>query len=314
VPAQGGEPQPLTTGAGEDHEPEFSRDGTRLVYGNSRPSFAIMILDPGGRQREILERRRHLNGAMFSPHGDRIAFFSMTDRLERVFTVDVDGANLRQITAGADTADIMPRWSADGSLLYFYRQLPVPSFRRIASAGGMDSALMEGWRWEVQGGAAIDPAQRTVAYSLWEHGQVRATRLRDLSTGQERSLPRALDDVRWSRDGSALAGADTEGNIVVCPGSGGACDTLGKGTNALWSADAKGIYFVRPGRALDDPNLRSVEAWVMTRDGQNARRIAVLEPQQAITVPFDVSPHGEIAWVQFRRGKEELWLAELSGR
>jgi Tol biopolymer transport system component len=315
VDAEGGEPEPVTTGAGEDADPEFSRDGTKLVYGNARPSFAIMLLDTAtGRQREVLERRRHLNGVSFSPRGDRIAFFSMTDQLERIFTVQPDGAALRQITAGADTADIMPRWSRDGSSLYFYRQLPAPSFRRVAAAGGLDASLVDGWRWEVEGAAAVDPAERMAAYSRWEGGQVRATRLRELRTGQERSLPVPLDDVRWSRDGSSLAGADSEGNVVVCPASGSVCQTLEKGANPVWSADGSRVYFSRRGKPLDDPNLRSVEAWVMARDGRNARRIAVLEPQLAIAVPFDVSPSDQIAWVQFRRGKEELWLAQLPER
>jgi Tol biopolymer transport system component len=208
----------------------------------------------------------------------------------------------------------MPRWSRDGSSLYFYRQLPAPSFRRVAAAGGLDASLVDGWRWEVEGAAAVDPAERMAAYSRWEGGQVRATRLRDLRTGQERSLPVPLDDVRWSRDGSSLAGADSEGNVVVCPASGSVCQTLEKGANPVWSADGSRVYFSRRGKPLDDPNLRSVEAWVMARDGRNARRIAVLEPQLAIAVPFDVSPSDQIAWVQFRRGKEELWLAQLPER
>ena len=39
--------------------------------------------------------------------------------------------------------------------------------------------------------------------------------------------------------------------------------------------------------------------------------MTTLEPQQALTTPFDVSIRDEIAWVEYRRGKEELWLAEL---
>ena len=41
--------------------------------------------------------------------------------------------------------------------------------------------------------------------------------------------------------------------------------------------------------------------------------MTTLEPQHVLTTPFDVSIRDEIAWVEFRRGKEELWLAELDG-
>ena len=41
------------------------------------------------------------------------------------------------------------------------------------------------------------------------------------------------------------------------------------------------------------------------------RRVAILEPQSTLSTPFDVSPRDEIVWVQFRRGKEELWQAQL---
>jgi hypothetical protein len=45
--------------------------------------------------------------------------------------------------------------------------------------------------------------------------------------------------------------------------------------------------------------------------GKDPRRVAVLEPQSSIATFFDVSPRDEIVWVQFRRGKEELWQAQL---
>jgi hypothetical protein len=48
----------------------------------------------------------------------------------------------------------------------------------------------------------------------------------------------------------------------------------------------------------------------MARDGSGARRIAVLEPELTIATPFTVSPDDQLAWIQVRRGRQELWLAE----
>ena len=50
----------------------------------------------------------------------------------------------------------------------------------------------------------------------------------------------------------------------------------------------------------------------MTADGKDERRITVLGPWGgAAMIHFDVSPRDQIAWVQFRPGKKELWLADM---
>jgi Tol biopolymer transport system component len=312
VPAEGGEPEAVTSGAGEDGEPDVSSDGRRLIYSNARNSTAVVVLDPAtGAERTIVERRGHLNGPRFSPDGTRIAFFSAVDPLEQIFTVGVDGQDLRQITHEKREANVMPRWSGDGSFLYFYQQLPTLCFRKVPAGGGPSSTVIEGWSWEIQNGASVDPPGRRIVYSLYESGRLESARVRDLTTGQERELPRPLDDPQWSRDGRLVAGADPDANVTVCPADGGACDVLGKGITPCWSGDGKRIYFQQPGKPLDDPNLRSVELWVMSRDGSHPKRVAVLEPQHTLSMPFDVSVRGEIVWPQVRRGKRELWLAEL---
>jgi hypothetical protein len=71
----------------------------------------------------------------------------------------------------------------------------------------------------------------------------------------------------------------------------------------------------RPGRRIfDDPKLWSMEVWSVALDGSDERHVATLEPLHALTTPFDVSVRQEIAWVEFRRGKEELWLADWDAR
>jgi hypothetical protein len=49
-------------------------------------------------------------------------------------------------------------------------------------------------------------------------------------------------------------------------------------------------------------------------DKAGERLVATLEPQHVLSTPFDISPNDDIAWIEFRRGKEELWLAELDDR
>jgi hypothetical protein len=170
--------------------------------------------------------------------------------------------------------------------------------------------VREGWTWEEHNGARWDPGERLLAYTLIEGGLPKATLLREVETRAERALGRAFYSPRWSPDGAVLLGNDREGRILVCPREGSECRVIGEGRSASWSGDGARIYFQRPGRRLDVPGLRSIELWVMEGDGQNPRRVALLEPQLSHATPVAVSRDDQVAWVQVRREKSELWLAE----
>jgi eukaryotic-like serine/threonine-protein kinase len=312
VPTSGGAPEPVTTGAGEDFEPELSTDGRTLVYSNVKNEHAIMLLDTKtGAEREVLARRAHLNGAVFSPDGRRIAFFSGTEQNEQIFTVGTDGGDLRQVTRGLPGIYVMPRWSPDGSNLYFFTHDPA-SFRRIASAGGVAETVVDGWLWGGVLGAWLDPAGRSVAFTDQGSSSRKSAGIRDLATGVEHPLGQLIYVNSWTRDGSAVLGMDDENRIMRCPRDGGSCETLGTGRMPVPSADGSRIFFQRFGRALHDRTLQSIEVWVMSAEGKDPRRLATLEVVSSLATRFDVSPQDELVWVQFRRGKEELWLAQLA--
>jgi eukaryotic-like serine/threonine-protein kinase len=309
VPIDGGAPEPLTTGAGEDLEPTLSADGRTLVYSNARSAYAIMLLDSrSGTTREVLVRRAHTNGPVFSRDGSRIAFFSHTPEREQLFTIATDGSDLRQVTRGLPGMYIMPRFSPDGSSLYFFAHEP-PAFRRVGVNGGNAETVVPGWLWGRVFGGAIRPDGKSVAYVEGIEGQT-VTRVRDLATGQEHLLAQPLSGVTWSRDGRFVLGY-IDNKVVRCPAGGDPCETLVEGSRPVASGDDSAVFFFRPGRALDDRTLRSSEVWVADARGKDPRRVAVLEPQSSIATFFDVSPRDEIVWVQFRRGKEELWQAQL---
>ncbi|HUE89783.1 MAG TPA: hypothetical protein VMO26_27210 [Vicinamibacterales bacterium] len=42
---EGGTPEPVTSGAGQDRDPDVSRDGRQLVYSNFRVTYALMLID-----------------------------------------------------------------------------------------------------------------------------------------------------------------------------------------------------------------------------------------------------------------------------
>ena len=52
---------------------------------------------------------------------------------------------------------------------------------------------------------------------------------------------------------------------------------------------------------------------IVPASGGEARKLADLRPMLPIAHFYDVSPRGEIVYVQFKTGNRELWLAERHG-
>jgi serine/threonine protein kinase len=183
VPAAGGRPEPLTTGAGEDTDAAVTSDGRRLIYTNARNTWTLTLLDLNtGRQKDLIERRIGLAFPIFSPDGERIAFMQPIAGDMQIFTIARDGTDARQMTYGKGEINGLPRWSADGSFVYYYRAYPKTSFRKVAAAGGADTEIVPGWSWETHNAAQEDPAGRRLVYTFQQNNREVATMVRDLST------------------------------------------------------------------------------------------------------------------------------------
>ena len=203
----------------------------------------------------------------------------------------------------------MPRYSPDGASLYFFTHEP-PSLRRVASSGGHAETVIDGWLWGSVMGAWLDPAGRQIAYTEGT-GSARTAKVRELATGLEHALAAPIAVSSWTGAGDAVLGATGEDQILRCPTDGGACEALGKGDHARSFGRRIADLFHRRGRALDDRTLQSNELWVMSAQGKDPRRVATLEPQSTLATRVRHLAARRGVWVQFRRGKEELWLAHL---
>lgn len=316
VPASGGPPEPVTIGAGQDLDPAISPDGKRLVYTNIRRGHALMIFDPStGQERELLERRSGLHIPRFSPEGDRIAFFHVIETSVHLFTIRADGSDVRQLTYAAGERNLFPHWSADGAFLFFTRDRPDKSFRKMPATGGDSTELAS---WGADNYAYADPLGRAVVYMRSENKQPTASVIRDLQTGSETVLELRLDAlVRWFRDGQAVVGSQTAradgrpalsnlSNVVLCHAGTGKCQEITRGSRPTPSGDGSRIFFFRQ---TDSPSAQR-ELWSVARDGRNEKRIGTLGPF-GFDTHFDVSLDDRIVFVQSRRGKAEIWRAEL---
>ncbi len=304
MPVTGGAPQPLTTGAGADTDPELSRDGKRLVFTNTRNTYSLQVLNPATHKSlELVQTNGNMVAPQFSPDGLRIAYFSEPD----LFVVDVRNPRPVRVTSGKGQDSEFPRWSSDGTSLYFYQTMPVRAFRKLSLEGGERTDVVPGWAWEMEYGAQPDPSGKLIAYARRSRGAISATLIRNLITGDEKALPRALDDPRWSRDGRWIAGYDAQNEIYVCGAHDGTCYKVTAGINPVWSADDAQLFFQRKG-ILED----GAELWSTDLTGKDQEKIFDLRPMLPIELFYDVSVKNDIVWVQFQPGNGQLWLLDFT--
>ena len=175
VAAVGGTPEPVLMGAGEDTDPEFSRDGRKLLYAHTRSQLCP---DDSESLNEEHSRTHRAQGSdlwlpTFSPSGDRISYFShQNDGEIHLFTIQPDGTNLTQVTRGKGERNSMPHWSADGSSLYYYQSRPTQSFRKIRIGATESSLVVDGWRWDTQMGmhASMSHKNSSIHTDAKRHG------------------------------------------------------------------------------------------------------------------------------------------------
>lgn len=104
----------------EDHSPEFSPDGNRIVFASGRSGGEdLWICDRDGRNlRQLTNRGGPTGTPHWSPDGRWIAFDSNTNGDSDVYVISPDGGPWRRLTHEA-SSDSQPVWSHDGRWIYF---------------------------------------------------------------------------------------------------------------------------------------------------------------------------------------------------
>jgi len=114
MPVDGGPARQLTRGEAESLYPAWSPDGREFAKeGNGISVITIQ----GGRERRLTEEG---GGSDWSPDGRWVAFASDRDGAFRLWRVPASGGPLERLT---EAEGRLPRWSADGKLIYFIGHL-----------------------------------------------------------------------------------------------------------------------------------------------------------------------------------------------
>jgi Tol biopolymer transport system component len=105
-----------------DSYPEWSSDDTRILYLYSYMASIINIMvanSNGIGEPELVTDMDGIYGQPhFSPDGDAVVFMSVKSGESQIYTVNIDGTGLKQLTNSAN-GNFNPVWSPDGSEILF---------------------------------------------------------------------------------------------------------------------------------------------------------------------------------------------------
>ncbi len=150
VPATGGTPRQLTTGDYNHGAPVWTADGAELLFSGLRVPdaahewreseiYAVNVAT--GAVRQLTRRKGPDMGPVVSPDGRRVAYtgHDWTDDTyitSKLYVMNLDGSNPREISGSLDRTPENLFWAADGSGVYFSAQSDGRSDLYFAPAAG----------------------------------------------------------------------------------------------------------------------------------------------------------------------------------
>jgi Tol biopolymer transport system component/DNA-binding winged helix-turn-helix (wHTH) protein len=113
-------PKPLIASTKGEGGPQFSPDGSKIVFYSSRSGYAeIWTSNADGSGLMQLTSMRVLSGTpRWSPDGKAIAFDARPQNHSHIFVIAAQGGEPHQVTTG-ESENSVPSWSRDGKWIYF---------------------------------------------------------------------------------------------------------------------------------------------------------------------------------------------------
>jgi Tol biopolymer transport system component len=163
----------LTTNAGPEFDPSWSRDGKRLVYRDSRRGVnhddEIYMMNADGTGQHNLTRNPSDDwGPAWSPDFTKIAFNSARNGLPRIYVMNPDTSGLHRLTT---IEGEYPAWSPDGKRIAFESQQPGASGNNpnydiyVMNADGSNLKQLTSYAGQDEGAAWSPDGTRIAFYS-----------------------------------------------------------------------------------------------------------------------------------------------------
>lgn len=305
-----GDPEPMVTPATFLAHPALSSDGRQIAYASVLVTINIqrLALDsssatPVGDPTWVTTGTRRWSSPDPSPHGQWVAFYSLTQPEGHVYIARPDGSEFRQLTGDSGFVDRVPRWSPDGKWLAFFsnRAGALHLWKIRADGSGLQRLSRIGSSfvtWSPDGSRVAGGGASTPAHIFDANADFERQRPEELPTSPFGAfLPNS-----WSPDGQRLAGqiGTAENGIAVYSLRSRTFERLTDfGGWPVWLPDNRRILFVAGGKAFHVVDSRTKQVkriFSVTRD--------VLGPPR-------VTRDGRAAYFSRRVTEGDIWMLSL---
>jgi Tol biopolymer transport system component len=269
----------LTDAPGNDHQLDWSPDGSKIVFVSERGDFGeqtnneifVMNADGSGQTQLTDTPGTHEQDPTWSPDGGQIAFARGGLSGNAIVVMDGDGSNQTPLTAAFGRA---PRWSPDGSRIVFVRRIPNTESGRdeifVMNADGSNQTRLTDNSSEDNDPAWFPDGSRIVFRSLRDGNSEIYVMNADGSGQTNLTTDPGFDgDFELSPDGARIVFVSGDPGGIFLMDSDGSDKTnlapFGFGLQPSWSPDGHRIAFVRLNR---DETLFDI--WAMNADGSGA--------------------------------------------
>ncbi|MGH9869502.1 MAG: DPP IV N-terminal domain-containing protein [Candidatus Polarisedimenticolia bacterium] len=164
IPANGGAPRAITSGAGDDWTPRYSPDGRRVAFVSNRSGNRDLWVVPaeGGEPAAVTSDPADDLDPDWSPDGKRLVFASNRGGPTLIYQLMLDTKQVFALSDGSGE-DRRPAWSPDGQTIAFQSSRGgkrhvylIPADGGEATRVGRDESREESWpAWMPDGSALI---------------------------------------------------------------------------------------------------------------------------------------------------------------